>query len=64
MVDAVSHTVPLDDYLKDVVQAVYSACGQAMAHLKDDDKTVDQALGDCEEVLGTVMAGKVDEWID
>lgn len=63
MVDAVSHTVPLDDYLRDMIQAVYGACSQAMAHLKDDEKTVDQALDDCEEVLGTVMAGKVDDWI-
>ena len=63
MVDAVPHTVPLDDYLKDMIYAVYGACGQAVAHLKDDEKTVDQALDDCEEVLGTIMAGKVDDWL-
>ena len=64
MVDAVPHTVPLDEFLNDCIQAVYSSCGQAMAHLKDDEKTVDKALVDCEEVLGTVMAGKVDDWLE
>ena len=64
MVEAVPHTVKLDEYLNDMIQAVYSACSMAMAHIKDDEPTVDRALEDCEEVLGTVMGGQVDEWLE
>jgi len=63
MVDAAPNTYKLDEYLKDMIQAVYSACSTATAHMKDDEKTVDKALDDCEEVLGMVMEGHVDEWV-
>jgi len=63
MVDAAPNTYKLDEYLKDMIQAVYSACSTATAQMKDDEKTVDKALGDCEEVLGMVMEGHVDEWV-
>ena len=64
MVEAVPHTVELDEHLKDMIQAVYAACNVAIAHLKDDQPTVDRALEDCEEILGTVMGGQVDEWLE
>jgi hypothetical protein len=63
MVDAAPNTYKLDEYLKDMIQAVYSACTTATAHMKDDEKTVDKALNDCDEVLGMVMEGHVDEWV-
>jgi hypothetical protein len=63
MVDAAPNTYKLDEYLKDMIQAVYGACSTATAHMKDDEKTVDKALDDCEEVLGVVMEGHVDEWV-
>ncbi|HZT08427.1 MAG TPA: hypothetical protein VFC51_15495 [Chloroflexota bacterium] len=64
MVEAAPITYKLDEYLKDIVQAVYSACAVGTAHVKDDPKAVDQALQDCEEVLGTVMEGHVEEWLE
>jgi len=63
MVEAAPHTNELDEYLKVVVQAVQSACSSAVPHLKDDPALVDRAFGDCEEILNTVMDGKVEEWI-
>jgi len=63
MVDAAPNTYKLDEYLKDMIQAVYSACTAGTAHVKDDEQTVDKALGDCEEVLGMVMEGHVEEWV-
>jgi hypothetical protein len=64
MVDAVPHTYKLDEYLKDMIQAVYSATSVGVSHVKDDPAAVDRAIADCEEVLNTVMAGKVDEWLE
>jgi hypothetical protein len=64
LVEAAPNTFKLDEYLKDMIQAVYGACTVANAHVQDPDPTVvDKALEDCEEVLGTVMEGHVDEWV-
>lgn len=64
MVEAAPNTEALDECLKDMVQAVYAACTTAMPHLQDPNPAVaDQAIQDCEEVLGMVMAGKVDDWL-
>lgn len=63
MVDAAPNTYKLDEYLKDIIQAIYSACSTATAHMNENEKTVDKALNDCEEVLGMVMEGHVDEWV-
>jgi hypothetical protein len=63
MVEAAPNTYKLDEYLKDIIQAVYSASSVGVSHVKDDPSAVDRALGDCEEVLDTIMEGKVEEWI-
>jgi hypothetical protein len=63
MVDAAPNTYKLDEHLKDMIQAVYGACATATAHMKDDEKIVDKALEDCEEVLDLVMEGHVEEWV-
>ena len=63
MAEAAPNTVELDEYLKVVVQAVKSACNSAVPRLNTDPPAVDQALTDCEEILNTVMDGKVEEWI-
>ena len=63
MVEVAPNTYEMDEYLKDMIQAVYSACTTASAHLKDDEATVDRALEDCEEVLNMVMEGRVEEWV-
>jgi len=62
-VEAAPNTYKLDEVLKDMIQAVYSACGSASAHLKDDEKAVDKAIEDGTEVLNMVMEGHVDEWV-
>jgi hypothetical protein len=63
MVEAVPTTYKLDEYLKDVIQAVYGACSSASSHFNDDPKTADNAIKDSEEILNVVMDGQVDEWI-
>lgn len=64
MVDPVPHTVALDDVLKDMIYGVYGACNTAMPHLQDEDPSIaDKAIQDCEELLGMIMEGKVDDWI-
>ncbi len=64
MVDAVPHTYKLDEYLKDMIQMVYSATSIGVSHIKDDQAAVDRAIEDSKEVLNTVMEGKVDEWLE
>ena len=63
MVDAAPNTYKLDDYLKDMIHAVYAAVTVGTAHLKDDEPAVDKALDDCEEVLDMIMEGHVDDWV-
>ena len=63
MVEAAPHAEELDEYLKVVVQAVKSACSAGVPRIKDDPATVDKTLGDCEEILNTIMDGKVEEWV-
>ena len=57
------NTVELDEYLKDFITAVHGAVSKAIPNIKDD-KIVDQALKDCQEVLDVVMEGKVSEWLE
>jgi len=64
MAEAAPNTQKLDEYLKIVVQAVYSATSSGVAHIKDDPAAVERALADSKEVLDTVMEGHVDEWVD
>lgn len=56
------HTTELDEHLKDCISAVHGAVNSALPHM-DDDKVVDQALRDCQEILDIVMEGKVSEWL-
>lgn len=65
MAERVPTAAALDECLKDMIQAVYGACNSANSHLQDaDQRVVDQAIEDCEEVLGMIMAGKVDDWLN
>lgn len=64
MVEPAPNTFVLDDYVKDVIYAVYAACNTATAHLPDNDSAVaNKAIANCEELLGVIMDGKVDDWI-
>ncbi len=56
------NTEPIDEYLKDIIQAVHRAVNWAMPHL-DDPKIVDKAIEDSKEMLDVVMEGKVSEWL-
>lgn len=65
MVEAVPNTYKLDEFLKDMIQSVYGACTTATAHLKDENpEVIDKAIDDCEEALGLIMEGKVDDWVE
>ncbi len=65
MVEAAPKAGAIDEYLKDMIQAVYAACAIAMPHTQDADPTVvDKAIEDSKELLGVVMAGKVDDWLN
>ncbi len=57
------HTAELDEHLKDCIAAVHGAVNLAIPKIADD-KLVDQALQDCQEVLDLVMEGKVSEWVE
>jgi hypothetical protein len=57
------NTEPLDEQLKDFIQALHNAVSWAMPHIKDDPKTVDKAIQDCKEILDVVMEGNVSEWL-
>ena len=65
MVQAAPISGALDDYLKDMIQAVYAAVNVALPHAGDEDPTiVNNAIENCEEILGVVMDGKVDDWLN
>ena len=65
MVEAAPKAAELDECLKDMIHAVYAACAIGMPHAQDPDPAVaDKAIEDCEEILGVVMAGKVDDWLN
>ena len=64
MVEAAPNTYKLDEYLKIVIQAVYSATSSGVSHMKDDPAAVERAIADSKEVLDTVMEGHVDEWVE
>ena len=57
------HTAELDEHLKECITAVHGAVNRAIPNIKDE-KIVDQALHDCQEVLDMVMEGKVSEWVE
>ena len=57
-----SHTVELDEHLKEVVQALHAAVNWAIPHV-NDPKIVDKAIHDCKEILDVVLEGNVSEWV-
>ena len=54
---------PLDDYLREVVQTLHAAVSQGMRRAADDPRAATPQIADCEEIIGVIMAGKVDEWL-
>ena len=54
---------PLDTFLRDVVVALQTAVDRATRALATDPAAADRVIKDCEEILDTIMAGQVQEWI-
>ena len=55
--------IELDEHLKECIAALKGAANQGIVNIKDE-KTVEQALQDCQEVLDMVMEGKISEWLE
>jgi len=63
MVEAAPKTVEMDNYLKDVVQALHAACNSAMRNMQTNPKEAEKAIESCEEILGVIMEGHTEEWV-
>jgi len=61
--EAAPNTEAIDQQFKEFIQGLKKAVGAGIPHLKDDQKIVDQAIADCQEILDVVMEGNVKEWI-
>jgi len=55
--------VPLDDYLREVVQTLHTAVNQGMRRAADDPQAANPQIADCEEILTVIMAGDVKTWL-
>jgi hypothetical protein len=53
----------LDEFLRDIVRALHKAVDRGIAGLKADPRETDRALADSKEMIDTVMAGRVEEWV-
>lgn len=63
MPQAVTNIKRLDEHLLEVVRALYGAVKQGVSH-SNDPKFMDNAIGDCKEILDVIMAGNVSEWLN
>ena len=61
--EPVPFTHALDEFLRDIVRALHAAVGRGIAAARTDPKETDRALADCQEMIDTVMAGQVQEWV-
>lgn len=64
MVQPAPHTDQLDAFLREVVQTIQAAAGQGMRHVQDDPASTDRALQDCREIIGQIMEGDVNAWLE
>ena len=62
--EPVPFTHALDEFLREVVRAIHAAVNKGVAAVRSDPAETDRALADCEEMIGTVMAGQVQEWVE
>jgi hypothetical protein len=53
----------LDEFLHDIVRALHAAVNRGVAAAKTDPHETDRALADAKEMIDTVMAGQVQEWV-
>ena len=61
MTQATANIEKLDEHLLEVVRALHGAVKQGVSH-SNDSKVVENAIGDCKEILDVIMAGNVSEW--
>lgn len=61
--DPIPFAHALDEFLRDIVRALHAAVNKGVASAKTDTAETDRALADCTEMIDTVMAGQVQEWI-
>jgi hypothetical protein len=61
--EPVPFTHALDEFLRDVVRALHAAVTRGIAAARSDPKETDHALADCQEMIDTVMAGQVQDWV-
>ena len=61
--EPVPFTHALDEFLHDIVRALHAAVTRGISAARNDPKETDRALADCQEMIDTVMAGQVQEWI-
>ncbi len=62
MPHATANIEKLDEHLLEVVRALHGAVKQGVSHFKDPT-VMDNAIGDCKEILDVIMAGNVSEWL-
>jgi hypothetical protein len=53
----------LDEFLREIVLALHKAVDRGITELKTDPADTDRALADAKEMIDTVMAGEVKDWI-
>jgi hypothetical protein len=63
MPQSTPNTEKLDEHLLEVVRALHGAVKQGVSH-SNDSKVVENAIGDCKEILDVIMAGNVSEWLN
>jgi hypothetical protein len=56
------NTEKLDEHLLEVVRALHGAVKQGVSH-SNDPTVVENAIGDCKEILDVIMAGNMSEWM-
>ncbi len=61
--EPVPFTHALDEFLRDIVRALHAAVTRGITAARTDPKETDRALADCQEMIDTVMAGQVREWV-
>jgi hypothetical protein len=63
MPHAAPNTEKLDEHLLEVIRALHGAVKRGVSH-SNDSNVVDNAIGDCKEILDVIMAGRVSEWLN
>ena len=62
-IEATPITEPLDAFLVQVIQTLKDACDQGIRAAQDDPAAADRIIEDCKEIIGTIMTGRVEEWL-